>query len=259
MVQAVIVAAGQGKRMGNRGVDKLFQPVAGRPLIAHAWAQFDRANCLDAIVLVVRDGRQLEFHEVAKRFGFEKPYTLVLGGAERQDSVWNGIEALHPACEIVAIHDGARAAVDAELIGATVEAARQAGAAVAAQRMTDTVKTSSDGLWIAEHLDRSTVWAVQTPQTFRVDVIRKALSEVRRRGLNVTDDTAACALIGHPVRLVESQRPNPKLTRPEDVPYFELLLSRSLPQRAAQPQPNSDAGARTSGPARSCIHQPDRL
>lgn len=224
MVQAVIVAAGQGKRMGKNGVDKLFLPVAKRPLIAHTWERFDRANCIDAIVLVVRDGRQDSFQALARRFGFRKPHRFVIGGTERQDSVWNGIEALDPTCEIVAIHDGARAAVDGEIIAATVEAARADGAAVAAQKMTDTVKMSADGVWVEEHLDRSKLWTVQTPQTFRVEIIRRALSEVRRRSLKVTDDTAACALIGCPVRLVESKRPNPKLTLPADIAYIELLL-----------------------------------
>ncbi|MDH7503905.1 MAG: 2-C-methyl-D-erythritol 4-phosphate cytidylyltransferase [Verrucomicrobiota bacterium] len=134
------------------------------------------------------------------------------------------MEALDPSCEIVAIHDGARAGVDVELIGDTVEAARACGAAVAAQRMVDTVKLSKDGVWIAEHLDRSRFWTVQTPQTFRVDVIRRALGEVRKQGLTVTDDTAACGLIGQAVRLVESKRPNPKLTTPTDLAYLEVLL-----------------------------------
>jgi 2-C-methyl-D-erythritol 4-phosphate cytidylyltransferase len=95
---------------------------------------------------------------------------------------------------------------------------------VAAQRVTDTIKQSDDGKVIARHLDRSRLWAVQTPQTFRVEVIRKALSAVREKGLLVTDDTAACELIGQPVRLVESVKPNPKVTVPADLHYIELLL-----------------------------------
>lgn len=224
MVQAVIVAAGLGKRMGNPGGDKLFLPVAGRPLIAHTWDRFERAGCIDSMVFVVREGAQHRFAELATRFGFRKPYRMVVGGRERQDSVWNGIEALESSCEIVAIHDGARAAVDVELICETVEAARACGAAVAAQKMVDTVKLSEDGVWIAQHLDRSKFWTVQTPQTFQVEVIRRALGEVRKQGLTVTDDTAACALIGQAVRLVESKRPNPKLTTPTDLAYLEVLL-----------------------------------
>jgi hypothetical protein len=119
---------------------------------------------------------------------------------------------------------GARPCTSADLIEATIDAARETGAAVAAQRVTDTIKQSDDGKIIARHLDRSRLWAVQTPQTFRVDVIRKALAAVREKGLLVTDDTAACELIGQPVRLVESTKPNPKVTVPADLHYIELLL-----------------------------------
>jgi 2-C-methyl-D-erythritol 4-phosphate cytidylyltransferase len=150
----------------------------------------------------------------------------VIGGKERQDSVWNGLQALSLETELVAIHDGARPCASPQLIEATLQAARDSGAAVAAQRVTDTIKHSDDGLLISQHLERSKLWAVQTPQCFRVDVIKRALSVVRERGMKVTDDTAACDLIGQPVLLVESNAPNPKVTVREDLPYIELLLSR---------------------------------
>jgi len=124
----------------------------------------------------------------------------------------------------VAIQDAARPCTSPTLIAATVAAAEEAGAAVAAQAVTDTIKESTDGKTIERTLDRARLWAVQTPQTFRVDIIRGALAEVRRRGLLVTDDTTACELIGQPVRLVVSSQPNPKVTRPEDLPCIEALL-----------------------------------
>ena len=223
MISAIIVAAGQGTRMGPK-IDKLFLEVAGRPVVAHTWWQFDRAACLDEIVLVVRDGMQSAFHELAAAFQFKKPFRLALGGKERQDSVWNGLEALAPDAELVAIQDGARPCTSGELIAATLEAARETGAAVAAQRVTDTIKESNDGQIIARHLDRARLWAVQTPQSFRVEVIRRALAAVRHEGLSVTDDTAACELIGQSVRLVESATPNPKVTVRSDLAYLELLL-----------------------------------
>lgn len=230
MNAAVIVAAGQGKRMGP-GVDKLFLEVAGRPVIAHTWERFDRAAEVHTVVLVVRAGQEAAFTALAERLALTKPWQLVAGGAERQDSVWNGLAALPQACELVAIHDGARPCVRAELIAATFAAAREFGAAVAAQRVTDTIKVSPDGRFIAEHLDRAQLWAVQTPQTFRVEIIRRALAEVRQRGLLVTDDTAACAWIGQPVRLVEHPAPNPKVTTPADLP----LVAHWLQAGAAAP------------------------
>jgi len=223
MNAAVIVAAGKGTRMGP-DVDKLFLEVAGRPVVAHTWQRFNDAACIDEIILVVRDGMQPAFAELAQQCGFKKPHRFAVGGKERQDSVWNGLQALAASSEIVAIQDGARPCTSEALIEATIAAARETGAAVAAMPVTDTIKESSDGRFAERTPDRSKLWAVQTPQTFRVEVIRRALAEVRQRGLLVTDDTAACELIGQSVRLVTGKVPNPKVTVPADLAYIELLL-----------------------------------
>src|SRR5688572_17195955 len=223
MTSAIIVAAGQGTRMGPN-IDKLFLEVSGAPVVAHTWERLDETESIDEIVLVIRDGMKSAFEELAATLELQKPYRFAIGGKERQDSVWNGLQAVSPSASIVAIQDGARPCTPAELIEATIDAARETGAAVAAQHVTDTIKQSDDGKIIARHLDRSRLWAVQTPQTFRVDVIRKALAAVREKGLLVTDDTAACEWIGQPVRLVESTKPNPKVTVPADLHYIELLL-----------------------------------
>lgn len=223
MTSAIIVAAGKGTRMGAN-IDKLFLELAGRPVIAHTWQRFNDAACIDEIILVVRDGMQDAFSELAEQFGFKKPFRFALGGKERQDSVWNGLEQLSANSDIVAIQDGARPVTGEPLILATIEAARATGAAVAAQRVTDTIKESKDGQTISRHLERKDLWAVQTPQTFRVDVIRRALAAVREKNLAVTDDTAACELIGQSVKLVESATPNPKVTVAADLDYIESLL-----------------------------------
>ncbi len=223
MNAVVIVAAGKGTRMGPDR-DKLFLELAGRPVIAHTWARFDSAPSIHALVLVVREGMQKAFQDLAAECRFAKPFQVVAGGPERQDSVWNGLSALPPATEVVAIHDGARPCVTHALIAATIEAARATGAAVAAQKVTDTIKETADGTTIARTVDRSRLWSVQTPQTFRVSVIRQAIEAARKLGRNFTDDTAACELIGQAVRLVESPSPNPKVTVPSDLDYVELLL-----------------------------------
>ncbi len=223
MISAIIVAAGKGTRMGPK-VDKLLLELDGSPIVAHTWRRFDETPCIDEIVMVVRAGMEKTFNEIADRHRFTKKFALVVGGKERQDSVWNGLATLSPASEIVAIQDAARPCTSQALIAATVTAARETGAAVAAQPVNDTIKESPDGKLIERTLDRSRLWAVQTPQTFRVEIIRRALFEVRRRGLVVTDDTAACELIGQPVQLVVSAAPNPKVTRPEDLPYVEAVL-----------------------------------
>lgn len=223
MTSAIIVAAGRGTRMGPN-IDKLFLEVSGAPVVAHTWERFDDVESIDEIVLVIRDGMQKDFEELAATLELQKPYRFATGGKERQDSVWNGLQAIAPSAELVAIQDAARPCTPLDLIEATIEAARESGAAVAAQHVSDTIKQSDDGQFIARHLDRSRLWAVQTPQTFRVEVIRKALRAVHEKGLLVTDDTAACELIGQPVRLVESAKPNPKVTVPADLHCIELLL-----------------------------------
>jgi 2-C-methyl-D-erythritol 4-phosphate cytidylyltransferase len=226
MVSAVIVAAGKGTRMGP-DVDKLFMELDGRPLVAHTWQRFDEADCIDEVILVVREGLQSTFLELGELYRFKKKFRLVPGGKERQDSVWNGIGAVAPGTRIVAIQDAARPCTSHALLSATIKAAREVGAAVAAQPVVDTIKESAAGEFIERTLDRARLWSVQTPQTFQVDIIRRALHEVRQRGLRVTDDTAACELINQPVRLVVSREPNPKVTTPEDVPYVEMLLRKS--------------------------------
>lgn len=226
MTAAVIVAAGRGTRMGP-GMDKLFIEVLGRPVVAHAWARMDAAPDIDSVVLVVRAGMETEFERLAsEHVRPSKPWRLAPGGAERQDSVWNGLAAVAPGAEWVAIHDGARPCTHPQVVADTLAAARATGAAVAACRVTDTIKESDGAGLVARHLDRSRLWAVQTPQCFRVEVIRRAVAEVRRRGLSVTDDTAACEVIGQAVALVEDRWPNPKVTVPADVPFVELMLGR---------------------------------
>jgi 2-C-methyl-D-erythritol 4-phosphate cytidylyltransferase len=223
MTSAIIVAAGRGTRMGP-DVDKLFLVVAGRPVVAHTWLRFDAMADFAEIILVVREGMQSAFQDIGAHIPLTRPWRLVIGGGERQDSVWNGLEALGRQTDLVAIQDGARPCTPASVIRETLAAAREHGAAVAAQRVTDTIKESADGLSVARHLDRSQLWAVQTPQCFRVEVIRKALLAVRTKGVRVTDDTAACELIGQQVRLVENAGINPKVTLPSDLAYIELLL-----------------------------------
>jgi 2-C-methyl-D-erythritol 4-phosphate cytidylyltransferase len=228
VITAIIVAAGKGTRMGPN-VDKLFLEVAGWPIAVHTWARFEAAPAVNEIVLVVRAGMEPVFNGWGVQYGFRKPFRCVPGGKERQDSVWNGLEAVSAQTTMVAVQDAARPCTSPELVAATISAAQETGAAVAAQPMFDTIKESADGKLIARTLDRSKLWAVQTPQTFQIEVLRKALAEVRRRGLLVTDDTAACELIGQPVQLVPSSQPNPKITNPSDLPFISSLLVQKKP------------------------------
>lgn len=217
------------------GVDKLFLELRGCPVVGHTWRRFENARCVDEIVLVIRPAMESAFRELAAALGFKKRFHLVGGGKERQDSVWNGLAAVSPGTDLVAIHDAARPCVSEQTIESTLKAAELAGAAVTAQPIVDTVKESENGKQALRTLDRSRLWTVQTPQCFRVGIIREALSQVRRRGVSVTDDTAACELVGHPVQLVPSLEPNPKVTRREDLPWVEWVLQRLTPLDCPMP------------------------
>ena len=226
-VSAVIVAAGKGTRMGP-GMDKLFFEVAGRPLVAHTWNAFDSSPDINHIVVVVRAGLESEFAKLAETFRFMKPYFFAAGGAERQNSVWNGLLSVPRETAIVAVQDGARPCTTHKIISDCIAAARETGAAVAAHRVTDTLKEVGEHNLVGRHLDRSRFWAVQTPQVFRKEIILKALEAALKQNRSITDDTAACELIGQPVKLVKSTTPNPKATSPADLPYLELLLSSQV-------------------------------
>ena len=222
-VSIVIVAAGRGSRMGQG--DKLFMEVAGLPLVGHTWRRFDRFAGTAEVVIVTRGESRSLFENLAKRIAAAKPWCIVEGGAERQDSVWNGVNATDEASAVVAIQDGARPCTPLGSLGQAIEAAREMGAAVLAKRVSDTLKRGDVQAQILGTVDRENLWAVQTPQVFRREVISAALAKVRNEGLAITDDTAACEALGQAVKLIECDRPNPKATTPDDLPFIESLLA----------------------------------
>ncbi|MEC8987906.1 MAG: 2-C-methyl-D-erythritol 4-phosphate cytidylyltransferase [Verrucomicrobiota bacterium] len=222
-VSIVIVAAGSGSRMG-RG-DKMFLDIAGLPLLGHTWRRFDLLSEADEIILVTRDDARPVLEDLAKRINAQKPWQLVAGGVERQDSVWNGVNATTAESEIIAIQDGARPCTPLAAIQLALVTAREMGAAVLARRLADTLKRGDGKGQIVGTVDRENLWAVQTPQVFRREIILAALVKVRDEGLSITDDTAACEALGQSVKLIECDQPNPKATTPADLPYIESLLA----------------------------------
>ena len=206
--------------------DKMFLDIAGLPLVGHTWRRFDLFTEADEIILVTRDDTRPLLEDLAKRIDAQKPWQLVVGGAERQDSVWNGVNATAPESEIIAIQDGARPCTPLAAIQLAVVTAREMGAAVLARRLADTLKRGDGEGQIVGTVDRENLWAVQTPQVFRREIILAALAKVRDEGLSITDDTAACEALGQAVKLVECDQPNPKATTPADLPYIESLLAQ---------------------------------
>ena len=227
---AILLAAGQGRRMQATVADKILAPLAGRPVFAHSAAAFAASGVADFYVVVYRDARQsLELSCYAPT-----PALFVQGGHERQDSVANALAGLPDDIEFVFIHDCARPLIRPEQLAALLKAVRRDGAVVLAHRVIDTVKQVAlarrRGAPVrgrAVTLDRSRLWAMETPQVFARDLVTRAYARVQRRGLRITDDAQAVEQLGHPVTFLENPHPNPKLTTAADLALVEFLLSRA--------------------------------
>lgn len=226
IASAILLAGGSGRRMG--GVDKLLIEVGGVPLLRRVIDAFDICPVVDRVILVAREDRISEYTRLVSEWHAKKVSKIIPGGTERQDSVWNGLEALTPPPDVVLIHDAARALITPELIGRCAEAAHEGGAAIPAARVHDTIKRVASGNegQVAETLDRSLLRAAQTPQTFRYTLIREAYEPLVRQRIMVTDDAAAAERAGHAVRIVESDGTNLKVTTHEDVLLAEMVLSQ---------------------------------
>ena len=216
---AVIVAAGSGVRMD--GIDKLFAPIGGTAILARAIALFQHSKLVDNIVLVVSDENVERAKEMVERAGFDKIEAVCAGGARRQDSVRNGLEALGE-CDYVAVHDGCRPIAPPELIERGLAAAREHGAAAPGLPLTETTKEVDAGGAVVRTVDRSRLYAIQTPQIFRRELLAGAHREATA---DVTDDAAMLETIGVPVRVFTGSRANVKITTREDIELVEALLA----------------------------------
>ena len=219
---AILLAAGSGRRMLGAVADKILAPLAERPVFAHSVAAFLASGVADYYVIVVRDQAQ----SIALSAYAPTPAQFVVGGKERQDSVQNALAALPADIAYVFIHDCARPLVQAVQLAALHKIVRKENAVVLAHRVTDTVKKHSDSGRL-ENLDRSRLWAMETPQVFAKDLIIEAYAKVAKKKLRITDDASAVELLKHPVALLENTHPNPKLTPPADLAYAEFLVANT--------------------------------
>ncbi len=216
---AVIVAAGSSRRMG---FDKVLTLLAGEPLIRHTVRAFEQCHAVHKIVIVCAREREADIR--AALSGARKIAALVSGGGTRQDSVWNGVQALSGSMDFVAVHDAARPLVTADLVERCFAAALDRGASAAAEPVTDTLQRADDEGCVAEVVDRVGLWRMQTPQIFRTPDLRRALDGVRASGASVTDETSALRRMGGHVFLVENADWNFKVTYPRDVSVAEFIL-----------------------------------
>lgn len=223
MVTGIILAAGRSTRMGGTG-NKQFLELLGKPLLTYSLAAFEACAVVDHVVLVRRPDYARQAEAIVQANGFQKIRAYVDGGLERQNSVWNGLSFCPRGTEIVAVHDGARPLVTPELIQSTVASARERGTGIAASKVVDTLKEARDDASVVRTVDRTRLWAVQTPQTVRYELLRQAYHEVLNQHIVVTDEAAAVELIKQPVHLVRTPFYNLKITTPDDLAVAEALL-----------------------------------
>jgi 2-C-methyl-D-erythritol 4-phosphate cytidylyltransferase/2-C-methyl-D-erythritol 2,4-cyclodiphosphate synthase len=219
-VSAIIPGAGRGERFG-KPVNKVLWVVAGKPVLAHTLSVFEKCRAVSEVVLVVGEQEIETADEIVRRFGFTKVSAIVPGGKCRQDSVANGLKRV--TGEIVVIHDAARPLVTCEIIERSIEEAARTGACIAAVPVIDTIKCVEDGV-VGETLDRCNLYAVQTPQTFRTDLIVSAHDRARADGVYATDDAALVERLGIKVTIVPGSYDNIKMTTPEDLDLVAVKL-----------------------------------
>ena len=232
MNAAVIVAAGRGTRMGLER-NKVLAPLCGEPVIARTVRAFERTGWFDGGIVVVTGACDLcEIKRILADAGLHAQ--VVLGGADRQESVCRGLAATNPAAQYVAIHDGARPLVTAEVIARTLESAKKYGSGVAAVPLKDTVKRVNEGGVVVDTPPRDALRAVQTPQTFEAELIRRAHAAYAL-GERATDDAALAERMGVKVRLTEGDVENIKLTTPEDMLLARQVILRREGQKEEKP------------------------
>ena len=223
---AVVVAAGKSTRMG--GVDKIFASLLGKPLICHTLDALETCPAITDIVLVLDADSLDQGRELVRRYGYVKVSNVCPGGQRRQDSVLCGLQALSP-CEWVVIHDGARPCLDVAMLQRGLEAAQESGAAVAGVPVKDTIKVVSRQGTVEATPDRARLWAAQTPQVFRLDVL---LDAHRRCTEPVTDDAMMVESLGGQVKMFPGSYENLKVTTPEDLLLAEVFLRARVSPRA---------------------------
>jgi len=222
MVTAIVAAAGKGRRFGAPE-NKVFAPLAGHSVLHWTLTGLSACAAIDALVIVTGVDDLDQVRKITAHF--PKVHAVCEGGAERSDSVWNALQAVPSGTELVAVHDAARPLASQSLLAAVVEAARIHHAALPATPVSDTLKRSADGHQTLETVDRSTLYGVQTPQVFSLDLLLRAYREAQSAGFLGTDDASYVERLGHPVILVPGERTNLKITVAEDLLVAEALLS----------------------------------
>lgn len=227
---AIIMAAGKGKRM-QTAVSKQFLPVCGKEILAWTVDVFEKSPLVDTILLMASADGKEDVQHLWNTYGWKKVAAVLEGGKERQNSVANGLAAVGEETDIVLIHDGVRPFVTEEMIADSIVAAQAYGGAVIGVPAKDTIKVcSADGLAV-ETPDRSTLWQIQTPQTFQRDLIVNAYEKADRDGFLGTDDASVAEFAGHQVKVVMGSYRNIKITTKEDLVIAEAFFKEDLKEK----------------------------
>lgn len=222
--QVIIPAAGQGKRMGA-GHNKLLLELGEVPIFIHTLKVFEEDKECEGIILAISPCDEEQFNSLIADYCITKITSIVYGGKERQHSVYNGVRAAKQE-GIVLVHDGARPFINKELINTLVNAADQKGAAIVAVPVKDTIKKVKDNDEVAETIERSGLWAVQTPQAFRISLLLEAHKKAEEEQYIGTDDASLVERMNRPVTIVEGSYDNIKLTTLEDLFFAEAILKK---------------------------------
>ncbi|WP_422121828.1 2-C-methyl-D-erythritol 4-phosphate cytidylyltransferase [Planococcus sp. X10-3] len=217
----VLPAAGSGKRMkANR--NKLLLELFDKPIFIYTLEVFQRDPNCESIWLAVKDDEKALIENFVEDYEISKVAGYAVGGAERQDSVRACLDMI-PACDVVLVHDAARPFIDADVISRLAQEAADSGAAIAGVRVKDTIKKAESGV-ITETVERDNLWIIQTPQAFDYSLIKGAATAASEAGFLGTDEAMLVERLGHPVKIIESNYENVKMTTPDDLIYGKAIL-----------------------------------
>lgn len=227
-VSVIVVAAGKGERFGAKDVPKAFYPLMDKPLLAHVLSAFQTAKSVEEIIVALRvEMMGKGWEETMGAFNFSKLKALTEGGVTREDSVWNALQKISKDCDIVLIHDAARPLIQQGLVEKIIQTAEKCGAAIPGLKVKPTLKeVNSEGL-IARTHDREHLWEAQTPQGFRMDLLRKAFEAAGEKRAQATDEACLLEWALIPVKMIEGDEENIKITTRDDLIRAEFLIRRS--------------------------------
>lgn len=227
-VSVIIVAAGSGRRFGYER-NKLFFPLCGKPVLTHTLQHVLAAACVSEVVIVVAERDKKDIEAIVESLHPPVPVRFALGGAEREDSVFNGLLASDPAADIVMVHDGSRPMAGPEWFDNALPAMEEANVAVYAIPVKDTVKEREKagawGLQTVHTLERSRLIAVQTPQVFRRETLLAAHRFAKQHQINGTDDASLAEAMGEKIVILQGDERNHKVTTMDDVPVLEFYMT----------------------------------